>query len=130
MNVSNKYHPYKGYGTTQGFAYVDPPKRVRTRSDWREPHCLEGEEHRLWCLGSPYRLIRMVDCPRCGKTHCAFCGCYTPWKRSHKKSTMSVWEKRYVHRQFRQQTRAAIRRELAGDDGVSYNVFVSGDYLD
>jgi len=106
MQPPAKYQPYHGYGFAHPWLWygiwASTPKRVRTRNGWRHPI----PRRELW--------IRR----------------YQPWKRHDKDSNASVYEKKRVHRIFRRRAKFAIYRELAGDDNVSHNFIVSGDYLD
>lgn len=130
MQPPMKYQPYHGYGTTQPFALIWPPKRIRTRSDWRYPRREPGYDHD-WHVNARSRFRTLQDefCPRCGKVHCNRCDCYTPWKRHNKTSNANVYEKRRTHRLFRRAARAAILADLAGME-VSHAFIISGDYLD
>jgi hypothetical protein len=125
-----KYQPYKGYHHKPWLSYWAPyyPRRIKTRHDWHwrhlpAQHTLAHETRNPGRRGSGF-------CGRCGKTHCWECGCWQPWKKYDKDSNAANYEKRVVHRAFRRQARAAIRRELWGDDAVSHAFYISGDWLD
>lgn len=102
-----KYQPYRGYGCAHPwYWYVcspNVPTRVRTRSDWR--------------LNIP-AWDYLYD--EANAQH------YRPFSRRSR----SVFEKRRVHRAFRQRVKAALRAELCGDDAVSHNFRFYGDWLD
>jgi hypothetical protein len=98
MSVPAKYQPYRGYGCAHPHLWYGPraipPRRLRTRSDWRYP------------------AMRV------------------PWRRLTHDSADAGYEKRQIHRAFRHHARAALRRELTGDDAVSHNFRAYGDWLD
>lgn len=106
MNIAGKYQPYRGYGCARPwnwyYSYPNIPRRVRTRGDWRLDTPLVDED---------------------GDAN-AF------WHRPFVGRRDSIYEKRLAHRVFRRRAKAAIRRELAGDDAVSHNFRYYGDWLD
>ncbi|MGZ6281748.1 MAG: hypothetical protein ACXWQ5_00450 [Ktedonobacterales bacterium] len=139
MNVSNKYDPYQGYGYGKPWywyrtAVYGAPRRKKTKSDWvwhfpKRQEYWEGLIH----YSSVYsnRRIYHTDeyCKHCGKSHCLYCGCARWWKKWISTGG-STYEKKDAHRRFRRQAKYAIWRELKGDDDVSHNFYVSGDWLD
>lgn len=129
-NQRVKYQPYKGYHHKSWLSYGEPyyPLRIKTKHDWQWRRLLPRHEvsHEL----RAYNLPSNEPCRHCQKVHCRMCGCWQPWKKYDKDSADANYEKRLVHRAFRRQTKDAIRRELAGDDAISHNFPVSGDWLD
>lgn len=140
MNTANKYSPYQGYGNGKPWywyhyrhAFV-PPTREHTRGDWvwkrsKRDNFYEGYVHYTSRYSGRVLTHTAERCNRCGKDHCSWCGCEHFWKK-YSRTRGSTFEKRDVHRRFRRQTKHAIWRELMGDDDVSHNFFVSGDWLD
>lgn len=131
MNLSGKYQPYKGYGKGKPWYWYrggSVARRIRTKGDWvwesEPPVC--GYSCR-WL--STRHGERIEFCVRCGKVHCYWCGCYRPWKK-WVKTGASTFEKRKLHHDFRRQAKALIRRELHGEEDISHNFYVSGDWLD
>jgi hypothetical protein len=134
-NLRVKYQPYKGYGHKPWLSYREPhyPLRIKTKHDWRWrcvlPHHQINHEYVHYCRKPPLP-TPPAFCRRCGRVHCYDCGCWKPWKKHDKNSNASNYEKQLVHRAFRRAVKDAIRRELDGDDAISHNFFVSGDWLD
>lgn len=134
MNLSGKYQPYKGYGKGKPWYWYGRwrngvPRRVKTRGDWVWAY--SKSYHRVeWCH---YWIVRDGPdeqfCNQCGFVHCMHCGCNRFWKK-WVDTGASTFEKRKLHRDFRRQAKALIRRELDGEEDISHNFYVSGDWLD
>ncbi len=134
MNTSGKYQPYRGTGKGKpwywyGRWHIGAPRRVRIKGDWM--WAWDKGEHRIeWCH---YWVVRQGPdirfCNGCSRVHCMHCGCNLFWKK-WVNTAGSTYEKTKAHRAFRRRAKDAIRRELAGDDAVSHNFPVYGDWLD
>lgn len=128
MQPTAKYQPYQGYHYAQPHLWYSdavPPKRIRTKGDWRYPSKTPDHYHNDHRFRAPH----IEQCRGCGKVHCYWCHCDQPWKRWAHNSNDARHEKQLAHRTFRKQAKRLIQRELAGEE-VSHNFIYSGDWLD
>lgn len=104
------------------------PRRVKTKHDWRWH--TQPRYHQAACDRYSQGHSSDKPCRYCGKVHCHTCGCWQPWKKFNRFADAATFEKRSAHRAFRREAKAALSRELVGDDAVSHTFFISGNWLD